>query len=106
MAQTIQQDNLPIIDDITVKDVVADACVGISMFSGSVRITFAAISVDYTVAAAPSRRVVSARLVMPIRAIAELRDALTQVMDKFTTKRIATPDPNFPTIIIPPELSI
>lgn len=85
MAQSAQLNSLPLIDDLNVKDVIAETCVGISMVAGNAHITFASITADYTEGAAPpSRRVVSSRVVMPIQSMVELRDILSRVIDALT----------------------
>lgn len=102
MAQTAQQVRMPLVDDITVKDTVADTCVGVSVTSGNVHITFATITSDYTIDPAPSRRIVSSRLVMPISGIMEFCDILNKVIDTLGERGVITPKPTAATIIIPP----
>jgi hypothetical protein len=103
MARTIQQQvPLPLVDDITVKDTVADTCVGVSVVAGSVHMTFASLTANHTINPAPLQRIVSSRLVMPIPSMVGLRDLLNQLIDALTTQGVITQTPTTPTIITPP----
>lgn len=82
MAQRINRPAiLPLTDDPTVKETFADSCAGLNLLNGNVHITFASVVADHSDERAPSRRVVSGRVVMPVAGAAELRDLLTQLMD-------------------------
>jgi hypothetical protein len=101
MAQTAQQTLLPLVDDITVKDVLADTVVGVSIVSGNAHITFATVTADHTVESSPSRRIISSRLALPLPAMIELRDILSRVVDTLTAQGIITPTLAGPTIVSP-----
>jgi hypothetical protein len=72
---------LPLADDTSVKDIFADLCAGLNVLNGNVHFTFAAVVADHSEEPAPSRRVVSTRVVMPIAGAVELRDLLTRLTD-------------------------
>jgi hypothetical protein len=91
MAQTAQQGPLPLIDDITVKDTLADTCVGVSAFAGNVHMTFASVTADYSSDPAPLRRIISSRLVMPLQGMMELRDMLNQIIAGLTAQGVIAP---------------
>jgi hypothetical protein len=50
-----------------------------------------------------SKRIVSARIVMPIIGAVELRDLLTQLIDALTEQGVIIPEAPFPTLITPPR---
>src|SRR6516165_2595152 len=75
---------LPLVDDATVKDVFAEFCTGLNFVHGNLHMTFASVTADYSSHQASSKRVVSARIVMPIIGAIELRDLLTQLIDALT----------------------
>lgn len=66
----------PLVDDIGVKDAFADDCAGASFVNGNIHLTFTSITADHTRDPAPSKRVVSARLVITPTAMMELADIL------------------------------
>ena len=83
---------LPLIDDPTVKDVFAEFCTGLNFVHGNLHMTFASITADHSSPQAPSKRVVSARIVMPIIGVIELRDTLTQLIDALTEQGVILPE--------------
>lgn len=93
---------LPLIDDVTVKDVFADFCTGLNFVHGNLHMTFASVTADHSIDDAPPRRIVSARLVMPITGAVELRDLLTQVIDALTAQGVIVPETPSPTVMTPP----
>ena len=93
---------LPLVDDIDVKDVFGEFCTGLNFVHGYVHMTFASVSADYSSPRASSKRVVSARIVMPIIGAIELRDLLTQLIDALTAQGVIIPEPPLPTIVVPP----
>jgi hypothetical protein len=92
----MEQDNdlmaLPLVDDPTVNDVFAEFCTGLNFVHGNLHITFASVTADYSSAQASSRRIVSARIVMPIIGAIELKDLLTQLIDALTDQGVIIPD--------------
>jgi hypothetical protein len=82
MSETRTHPLPPLIDDITVKDLLADTCAGVSIVGGNAHITFASITADHTINPAPSRRIVSARIVMPLPGMIELRDILNRLVEQ------------------------
>jgi hypothetical protein len=101
MAKTTQPPALPLVDDATVKDTLAETCVGASVVAGNVHITFASVTTDYTIDPSPAKRVVSCRLVMPIPGILELQEIIRQVVDALKAQGVITNTPVVPTIISP-----
>ena len=93
---------LPLIDDVTLKDAVADFCTGLNFAHGNLHVTFASVTADHSVDDAPPRRIVSARIVMPIPGAIELRDLLTQVIDALTAQGVIVPETPSPTVMTPP----
>jgi hypothetical protein len=93
---------LPLVDDGTVKDVFAEFCTGLNFVHGNVHMTFASVTADHSTHRAASKRVVSARIVMPIIGAIELRDLLTQLMEALTAEGAITHDPPTPTMLVPP----
>jgi hypothetical protein len=94
MAQsTSQPPPLPFVEDVTVKEVFADTSVGVTFVNGNVHITFISIIADHIRDPAPSRRVVSARLVLPIGGAVELRDTLTRLIDMLTAQGVIVQAP-------------
>ena len=83
---------LPLIDDVTVKDVFADLCTGLNFVHGNLHMTFASVTADHSVDDAPPRRIVSARIVMPVTGAVELRDSLTQLIDALTAQGVIVPE--------------
>ena len=92
---------LPLVDDPTVKDVFAEFCTGLNFVHGNLHMTFASITADHSSPQAPSKRVVSARIVMPIIGVIELRDLLTQLIDALTEQGVIS-EASLPTIVMPP----
>jgi hypothetical protein len=91
----------PLVDDPAIKDVFVNSCVGISVVAGNAHLTFATVTADYTADPAPSRRLVSARVVIPLQGMIELRDILSQMVDHLTAHGLITPVPAPPTVITP-----
>jgi len=102
----MEQDNdlmaLPLVDDPTVKDVFAEFCTGLNFVHGNLHMTFASVTADYSSPQAPSKRIVSARIVMPIIGAIELRDLLTQLIDALTEQGVIIPETPLPTKVTPP----
>ena len=93
---------LPLIDDVTVKDVFTDFCTGLNFVHGNLHMTFASVTADHSADQAPTRRIVSARVVMPITGAIELRDLLTQLIDALTAQGVIVPETSSPTMVMPP----
>jgi hypothetical protein len=64
--------------------------------------TFASVTADHSADQAPTRRIVSARIVMPITGAIELRDLLTQLIDALTAQGVIVPETSSPTMVMPP----
>ena len=92
---------LLLMDDTTVKDVFAEFCTGLNFVHGNLHMTFASVTADYSSPQAPSKRVVPARIVMPIIGAMELRDLLTQLIDALTEQGVLTSEAPLPTIVTP-----
>jgi hypothetical protein len=92
---------LPLTDDVSVKDVFADACAGLSVLNGNVHITFASVIANHSEERAPSRRVVSVRVVMPAAGAAELRDLLAQLLDALDAQGAGATLASPPTVVTP-----
>jgi hypothetical protein len=75
---------LPIVDDNAVKDSFAEFFTGVNFVHGNLHMTFASVTADHSADKAPLKRVVSARIVMPIIGAIKLRDLLTQLIDALT----------------------
>jgi hypothetical protein len=82
MAQSTAQPVPPLVDDVTVKDVFADTCAGVSVTNSNLHLTFASVTNDYSIEPAQLRRIVTARLVMPMSGMIELRDILSRMIDR------------------------
>jgi hypothetical protein len=93
---------LPLADDGTVKDVFAEFCTGLNFVYGNVHMTFASVTADHSSHRAASKRVVSARIAMPIIGAMELRDLLTQLVEALTAEGVITHEPPPPTMLTPP----
>lgn len=93
---------LPLIDDVTVKDSFAEFCTGLNFVHGNVHMTFASVTADHCSHRAPSKRIVSARIVMPIIGAIELKDLLTQLIDALTAQGVIIPEPPSPMMVTPP----
>jgi hypothetical protein len=93
---------LPLVDDITVKDVFAKFCTGLHFVHGNLHMTFASVTADHSSHGASSKRIVSARIVMPIIGAIELRDLLTQLIEGLTAQGVIVPELPSPTVIVPP----
>ena len=102
----MEQDNdlmtLPLVDDRTVKDVFAEFCTGLNFVHGNLHMTFASVTVDYSSPQAPSKRIVSAPIVMPIIGAIELKGLLTQLIDALTEQGVIIPESPTPTTVTPP----
>lgn len=81
MVQRINPPEMPFSDDPTVKDAFAHSCAGLNVINGNVHMTFATVIADHSGGQAASKRVVSARIVMPVAGATDLRDLLTQMLD-------------------------
>jgi len=94
---------LPLVDDVTVKDLFADACAGLNFSNGNVHMTFASVTVDHRTDSGPASRIVSARVVLPIGGAIEFRDLLTRMIDMLIAQRAIVPMPSSPppTIVDP-----
>jgi hypothetical protein len=90
---------LPLMDDATVKDSFAEFCTGLNFVHGNLHMTFASVTADYSSHKAPSKRIVSARIVMPIIGAIELRDLLTQLIDALTAQGVIIPEPPSPMMV-------
>src|SRR5580704_14456104 len=88
MAQSTAQPVPPLVDDVTVKDVFADTCAGVSATNNNLHLTFASVTNDYSIEPAQLRRIVTARLVMPISGMIELRDMLSRMIDVLTEQGV------------------
>jgi hypothetical protein len=101
----MEQDNdlmlLPLVDDSTVKDVFSEFCTGLNFVHGNLHMTFASVTADYTSPQAPSNRIVSARIVMPIIGAIELRDLLTKLIDTLTEQGVIIPEAPLLAIVTP-----
>jgi hypothetical protein len=93
---------LPLIDDPTIKDVFAEFCTGLNFVYGNLHMTLASVTADHSLPQAPSKRIVSARIVMPIIGAIELRDLLTQLIDALTEQGVIISENLLPTIVTPP----
>ena len=98
----IDRSALPLIDDVTVKDTFADFCTGLNFAHGNLHMTFASVTADHSADQAPTRRIVSARVVMPIAGAIELRDLLTQLIDALTAQGVIVPETSSPMMVMPP----
>src|SRR6476469_8456692 len=94
---------LPLVDDPTVKDVFAEFRTGLNFVHGNLHMTFASVPADHSANRASSKRIVSARIVMPIIEAIELRDLLTQLIDALTEQGVITSEAPLPTIVTSPE---
>jgi hypothetical protein len=102
----MEQDNdlmtLPLVDDPAVKDVFAEFCTWLNFVHGNLHMTFASVTADYSSPQAPSKRVVSARIVMPMIGAIELWDLLTQLIDTLTKQGVIIPETPLSTVVTPP----
>jgi hypothetical protein len=64
---------LPLVDNDKVKDVFAEFCTRLNFIHGNVHMSFASATADHSSPRASSKRVVSARIVMPTIGAIELR---------------------------------
>jgi hypothetical protein len=91
----------PLIDDSAIKDNFSDQCAGLSFVNGNVHLTFISYTSDHSNDPSPARRVVSARLVMPINAVVDMRDNLTTLIDLLRAQGAITTVPTNPTVVNP-----
>ena len=91
----------PLIDDPAIKDVFADQCAGLSFVNGNVHLTLISLTSDHHSDPSPTRRVVSARLVMPVNAVVDLRDNLTSLIDLLRAQGAITTVAAPPTVMSP-----
>jgi hypothetical protein len=75
---------------------------GLNFVHGNLHMTFASVTADHSANRASSKRIVSARIVMPIIGAIELRDLLTQLIDALTEQGVITSEAPLPTIVTPP----
>ena len=102
MAQKIHRPTiLPLTEDMTVKDVFADSCAGLNVLNGNVHVTFASVVADHSEGRAASKRVVSARVVMPVAGAVELRDMLTQIIEALADQGESLPQASKSTVVTP-----
>jgi hypothetical protein len=93
---TVQQ-KPPLAEDIRVKDAFADDCAGVAFVHGTIHLTFTSTTADHSRDPAPSKRIVSARLVLTPNAMMELADLLAKMTAALTAQGIiqtATPRGN------------
>src|SRR6516165_12731344 len=90
---------LSLANDPSVKDVFAEFCTGLNFVHGNVHMTFASVTADHGSPQAPSKRIVSARIVMPIIGAIELRDLLTQLIDALTEQGVIIPETPLPLLV-------
>src|SRR5215813_10055902 len=101
---TIIQDDceeLPLVEDLTVKEAFAEFCTGLNFVHGNLHMTFASVTADHSSSDASSKRIVSARIVMPIIGALELRDLLTQLIDALAAQGVIIPETPVATIVTP-----
>ena len=92
---------LSLVNHPSVKDAFAEFCTGLNFVHGNVHMTFASVTADHGSPQAPSKRIVSARIVMPIIGAMELRDLLTKLIDALTAQGVIIPETPVPTIVTP-----
>src|SRR5215471_5168458 len=92
---------LPLVDDATVKEAFAEFCTGLNFVHGNLHMTFASVTADHSSPDAASKRIVSARIAMPIIGAIELRDLLTQLIDALTAQGVIIPETPSPTVMTP-----
>jgi hypothetical protein len=100
MKQAEELASLPFVDDVTVKDSFAEFCTGLNFVHVNLHMTFASVTADHSTQEALSKRIVSARIVMPIIGAMELRDLLTQLIDALTAQGVITPETPLPTAMM------
>ncbi|MBV8774065.1 MAG: hypothetical protein JO166_17300 [Deltaproteobacteria bacterium] len=93
----------PYIDDPNIKDAFADSCAGINFANGNFHLTFVSFTADHSRDPPPTRRTVSARVVIPAPGALELRDMLTQFIHMLTAQRVLPLAPH--ELIIPTPTS-
>src|SRR6516165_8747048 len=99
MEHTEEFASLPLVDDLTVKDVFAEFCIGLNFVHGNLHMTFASVTADHSAPQAASKRIISARIVMPIIGAIELRDLLTQLIDALTEQGVIIPETPLPLLV-------
>ena len=92
---------LALSDDLMVKDAFADSCAGLNILNGNLHITFASVIADHSGSQASSKRIVSARVVMPVAGAVELRDMLTQIIDALAARGESLPQASDSTVVTP-----
>jgi len=92
---------LPLKDDLSVKEVFADQCIGLNVLNGNVHLTFASVIADHSENPAPSQRIITARVVMPAAAIPEMRELLGQMAELLNPDGRNEPPPTGPTTVTP-----
>jgi hypothetical protein len=68
--------------------ITAQQVVTASFVHGNLHITFASVTADHSTQQTPAKRIVSARMVMPIIGAIELRDLLTQLIEALTAQGV------------------
>ena len=102
MAQRIARPAIsPLADDLTVRNAFADSCAGLNVLNGNVHMTFASVIADHSQEGVPSRRLVSARVVMPVAGAAELRDLLKQLLEMLAAQGVSVPEASASTVVTP-----
>lgn len=101
MAETVAQPAPPYVDDIGVKPIFADACAGINFSNGNFHFTFVSLTADHSSSPPPTRRIVSARVVVPTSGAIELRDMLTQFIHMLTAQGVLPHAPHEPILSVP-----
>lgn len=92
---------LPLVEDYGVREMFADFCAGLNVVNGNVHMTFASVVADHSEEPAPARRVVSARITLPVAGAVELRDLLIQLMDALAAQGANIPEPSASTVVTP-----
>jgi len=101
---TIIQDDceeLPLVEDLTVKEALAEFCTGLNFVHGNLHMTFASVTADDSASDALSKRIVSARIVMPIIGAIELRDFACPAHRCAHRAGVIIPETPSPTVVTP-----
>jgi len=92
---------LPLKDNASVSNVFSDFCAGLNVLNGNVHMTFATVVADHSEEGAPARRVISARIVLPIAGAVELRQMLGQVIDALAAQGADIPEQPVSALVTP-----
>lgn len=98
MPQSEAQPVPPYVDDLNVKDIFADSCAGINFSNGNFHFTFVSLTADHSSSPPPTKRIVSARIVLSTAGGIELRDMLTQFIHMLTAQGALPLTPHEPII--------